>query len=340
MRKICLLLSLFLIIGLGFAQQDPQFSQFVFTKQFNNAGYTGVEGLTRATLIHRSQWLGYSGVDGGGAPTTQLLSLTYPLKVLGAPMVNSGVGIDVVNDQLGPVKNLNAKLSYSYHLRFSNGGILGLGLNGGFYSQQIDAGILRAIDDDDATVSALGDRQIVPDFGFGAWYQTKKYYAGVSINHLNGAKMEFSKDKSSASMKVQQHLYFTGGYNLQVGPIIVLTPNVIVQTDLKETNFTYGVIGSYNKYKYWGGIYLRQSIVEQAIGASGKKLNNDDVSIIFGIGLLDDNVLRVGYGIDVVTSGVQAKSNTSHEIMVSYVLPFGVDVKAPPLRTPRYRHEN
>ena len=323
-----------------FAQQDPQFSHFYFSKQYTNPGYTGVEGVTRATLIHRSQWLGYSGADGGGAPTTQLLSLTYPLKIGASPLVNSGVGLNVVYDQLGPQQNIQARLSYAYHLAFSNGGTLSLGLNAGIYSQKIDQGKLRPIDQDDAVVNNLGDNQIRPDLGIGIWYNTRKYFAGVSMSHINAPTFDFNVSNNNPESILSRHFYITGGYNLQLGPVIVLTPTAIIQTDFSETNFAYGLIGSYNNYKYWGGITLRQSITAKPVDNSTKKWDNDDITVLIGIGLLDQNKLRIGYAIDIVTSGVNAKASTSHEIMLSYVLPFGGDVKPPPLRTPRYRHEN
>lgn len=319
------------------AQQDPQFSHFYFSKQYTNPAYAGVEGLTRATLIHRSQWLGYSGADGGGAPTTQLLSLTYPLKIGGSALVNSGIGLDLVHDQLGPQQNIQVKLSYAYHIAFSNGGTLSLGLAPGIYSQKIDQGKLRPIDQDDAVVNNLGTNQVKFDLGAGVWYNTKKYFAGVSLSHVNSPTFNYG---GASDSKLSQHMYITGGYNLQLGPVIVLTPTTIIQTDFSETNFTYGVVGSYNNYKYWGGIMLRQSITAKPIDNSTKKWDNDDLTFMIGIGLLEQNKLRIGYAMDVVTSGVKAKDNTSHEIMLSYVLPFGGDVKPPPLRTPRYRHEN
>jgi type IX secretion system PorP/SprF family membrane protein len=68
---------LFVCIGLvsmtlrGSAQQDPQFSQYMFNTIYYNPAFSGVEGLTKITALHRSQWLGYTPTYGdGGAPTT------------------------------------------------------------------------------------------------------------------------------------------------------------------------------------------------------------------------------------------------------------------------------
>ncbi|HRW98365.1 MAG TPA: type IX secretion system membrane protein PorP/SprF, partial [Cyclobacteriaceae bacterium] len=70
------------------AQQDPQFTQFMFNTLYYNPGYAGVDGVTKLTAIHRSQWLGYQPSFGGGtAPTTQIVSMTTPIYKF-----NSGFG--------------------------------------------------------------------------------------------------------------------------------------------------------------------------------------------------------------------------------------------------------
>ena len=67
------------------AQQDEQWSHFSFNQQYYNPGYAGIESISRATLIHRSQWAGYQTTlaedRGGGAPSQQNLSLSQPLNL-------------------------------------------------------------------------------------------------------------------------------------------------------------------------------------------------------------------------------------------------------------------
>ena len=90
-----------------FAQQDPQFTQYMFNTLYYNPGFAGVDGVTKLTAIHRSQWTGYRPtVGGGGAPITQLVSMTAPLF-----KINSGFGAYILNDKLGPQNNLEAQAS-------------------------------------------------------------------------------------------------------------------------------------------------------------------------------------------------------------------------------------
>src|SRR5688500_9116298 len=90
-----------------YAQQDAQFSQYMYNTLFLNPAYAGIEGQTRFQLIHRSQWTAYQPSFGDGtAPITQVLSATTPIL-----RAKSGVGFHVVNDRLGPLTNLEAQVS-------------------------------------------------------------------------------------------------------------------------------------------------------------------------------------------------------------------------------------
>ena len=71
-RTFYTLLLLFLGVC-AFAQQDALFTQYMFNNLYMTPAFAGVDGVTRFTAIHRSQWLGYQSSFGdGGAPTTQL----------------------------------------------------------------------------------------------------------------------------------------------------------------------------------------------------------------------------------------------------------------------------
>ena len=85
----------FMLPTLGLlAQQDPQFTQYMFNTLYYNPGYAGVDVVTKLTAILRSQWTGYTPTSGGGgAPTTQLISMSTPLF-----KINSGFGAYISYD--------------------------------------------------------------------------------------------------------------------------------------------------------------------------------------------------------------------------------------------------
>ena len=126
------------------AQQDPQFTQYMFNTLYITPAYAGVDGVTQITAIHRSQWLGYqSSFNDGGAPTTQMISFTSPIYKL-----KSGFGLYALNDKLGPQTNQEAQAMYAYHLALKQAK-LSIGIKVGFFAQSIDYDLYRPIHEDD-----------------------------------------------------------------------------------------------------------------------------------------------------------------------------------------------
>ena len=345
----------------GFAQQDAQFSHYMFTQLYYNPAYTGLEDHARVDLLHRSQWLGYeTSFDGaGGAPTTQLLSFNHPLTIGSfADDINSGVGMNITHDQLGPRRDIKANVSLAYHFPLSGlgrsfaGSKISLGISGGFYSQSIDGSILRSIEDNDPTIDQIGpgvQNQMKPDFAAGLTYKSQKgNWLGVSFNHLNSSEFDFGGESSFINSKLVNHMYIHGQYHIPLNSTIELRPSGIVQTDFKETTFNIGALVNYNpaaKNDYWGGLTFRQSLATSNAqdGTTSNSWALDDISIIVGMGLLKDktglyNTLRLSYAFDLVVSGKEAKQPTSHEIMLSYLFGSGTPKARPVKYSPRYYH--
>jgi type IX secretion system PorP/SprF family membrane protein len=298
------------------AQQDPQFTQYMFNHLYVTPAYAGVEGVTQLTAIHRSQWAGYqSSFNDGGAPTTQMVSFTAPIYKL-----RSGFGATVVNDKLGPQNNLEAHAIYAYHLGLKDAK-LSFGIKVGVYSQAIDFEKYRAIHMDDPLLELNKGKesQLRPDVGFGLFYRAEKYYLGAGINHLTRAEFDFNVN--SARNALENHLNFVGGYYYEVNFDLTLNPTILVKTDFKEYSFDLGLIATL-KDKMWAGLSFRQS---------------EAANVLLGYSFLKDKALRLGYAIDVVVKDQEAKENFSHEVLLSYQLPVYATGKKV-VRTPRYRH--
>lgn len=297
-------------------QQDPQFTQYMFNTLYYNPAYAGVDGVTKLTALHRSQWLGYQpSFGGGGAPTTQIISINAPIFKL-----NSGFGAYVVNDKLGPQNNLEAQASYAYHLGIKDGK-LSVGVRLGMYSQTLNYDMYRFIDPNDPLLAGKEGKvsQIRPDLGAGIFYRKEKYYGGIGFAHLIKSEFDFGVTQRNA---LQNHVYLTGGYFYEVNFDLKFQFVTLVKTDLTKTTFDIGGL-AYLKDTMWGGISFRQS--EAAI-------------IMLGYSLLKDKSLKLGYGLDYVIKDQKAKQPTSHEFMLSYELPVNPGSGKKVVRTPRYRH--
>lgn len=297
------------------AQQDPQFTQYMFNNLFITPAYAGVDGVTQITAIHRSQWLGYQSSFGdGGAPTTQLVSFTAPIYKL-----KSGFGAYVTNDQLGPQNNMEAQAMYAYHLGIKESK-LSFGIKVGMFSQSINGKHYRYIQEGDDLIVTGKESQVRPDLGIGVMYRSEKYYAGFGINHL--LKSQFDFGINQARNALENHMNFTAGYYYEVNFDLKLNPTILVKTDFKEYSFDLGVIATL-KDKMWAGISFRQS---------------EAANVLLGYSFLKDKSLRFGYAIDVIVKDQEAKENFSHELMLSYQLPVTAKTGKKVVRTPRYRH--
>jgi len=287
----------------------------MFNNLYFNPGFSGVEGITKLTVVHRSQWLGYGPTVGEGvAPTTQLFTFTAPIFKL-----NSGFGAYVVNDRLGPQNNLEAQASYAYHLGIKESK-LSLGVRVGVYSQTLNFGLYKPTDQNDPLLRSSGkESQIRPDLSVGAFFRKEKFYAGASFNHLIQSEFDFGVGQRGALVN---HMYITGGYFYQVSFDLRFQFSTIVKTDFANTSFDLSSLAFF-KDTMWGGLSFRQS--EAAI-------------LLLGYSFLKDKSLKFGYALDYIISNQQAKQATSHEFMLSYELPVNAGSGKKVVRTPRYRH--
>jgi type IX secretion system PorP/SprF family membrane protein len=298
------------------AQQDPQFTQYMFNNLYLTPAYAGVDGVTQLTAFHRSQWLGYESSFGdGGAPTTQMINFTTPIFKL-----HSGFGAYITRDQLGPQNNSEIQAMYAYHLGIKDNK-LSFGIKVGAYSQSINYDLYRPIQNGDPLLKNDGKvSQVRPDLGVGAFYRAEKYYAGFAVNHLLKSQFDFGID--SARNALENHMNFTAGYFYEVNFDLKLSPTILVKTDFKEYSFDIGIIATL-KDKMWAGLSFRQS---------------EAANVLLGYSFLKEKSLKLGYAIDVIVKDRDAKENFSHELMLSYQLPVVIANGKKVVRTPRYRH--
>lgn len=162
----------------------------------------------------------------------------------------------------------------------------------------------------------------------------------MSFDHLGETKLSYKSDVINS--KLANHLYISGSYNFDIGPTLKVTPSAFFQSDMNQLTYLFGALGTYNE-KFWVGLNARQSFAKRDVDQGGKTLSNDDIILYVGVNLLKNkqnmNALRIGYAFDFVTNGVRAKKRTSHEIMLSYIVPTPWELPKPKIRTPRYRHE-
>lgn len=221
MKKSVFFLFLALSTGFVAAQQEQQYTQFMFNKQAFNPAYVGSHTSSELTAIYRQQWLGLDG-----APGTQVLSYNLPLA-----NQTVGLGANLVRNNIGISTSTALDLAYCYRFEVRRGH-LGIGVQASLkhFRQNWADNRLHGTQDlttDDA-IPAEPRRKMVPNFGLGLYYNEEKFYCGFSLPRLVSSSIDFAEDGSTLSREVK-HFYLMGGINIGIREAFVLKPQVLVK---------------------------------------------------------------------------------------------------------------
>ena len=169
--------------GSALAQQQPQFTHYGLNGMSLNPAYAGIKGQGEINLIGRYQYFNYGTYGGAnGSPRTGMVTVSLPVLA-----ISGGVGLSVYYDQVGQSKMTNAALSYSQHIKLGEGK-LGIGVQGTY--TYLGKGTYIAIDPDDVNVPKdASDSKF--DAGVGVWYESPKFYTGLSVNNLLRSEYTF-----------------------------------------------------------------------------------------------------------------------------------------------------
>lgn len=178
--KNSLLASLFLTLLFwngAWAQQDAQYTQYMFNTMSVNPAYAGSRGQLSVAALYRSQWVGLDG-----APETWTLNLHSPVR-------NSriGYGISVVNDKIGEgtveETYLDAMVSYTIDVSLKGKLSFGLKVGGNFLNLDFDQ-LRQRPGFEEATNTDNIENKFSPNFGLGMYYHTDRFYLGLSAPNL------------------------------------------------------------------------------------------------------------------------------------------------------------
>jgi type IX secretion system PorP/SprF family membrane protein len=275
-----------------FAQQEPQYNQYMFNRTVINPAAAGTNDAVYAAAAYRNQWIGYKDGDSiNVSPRTTGVSLDMPLYA-----IKSGVGLNFQHSALGAEKNINLKLNYAYHLAINRKHRLGFGLSFSLLSKSIDYSQLIPAEFDPMLGNAT-EKGTMTDIGLGIHYQAfNKFYLGISASNLLGSTAEIG----SPEFNLQRHFYLFSGYDIEVNKDMVITPGLLIKATSTALTADLNAILTYQEL-LWGGILVRTS------GAAGL------------MGGISYNGFRVGVSYDYTFSpGFAHGSRHSIEALVSY----------------------
>ncbi|MEC8610631.1 MAG: type IX secretion system membrane protein PorP/SprF [Bacteroidota bacterium] len=282
------------------AQQDPQFSQYMFNNLSFNPGFTGSNQAICATALHRTQWLGFED-----APVSTNLSVHSPIQLL-----QGGLGLNVLTDKIAQNEFLSLSLSYAYSLDMA-GGKLGIGLSVGVLQDGVDgSGFITA--SPDPSIPTSNEKASGLDLGFGVHYHSDKIYLGLSTKHLNQPTISTSVD----IIDIKRHYYLTAGYLQTINTKIDFKPSILVKSEGVTTTVDLTPLIEYNK-KLWGGVTYRPS--SRVVALLGMHINDD---------------LKFGISYDIPT--INVSKSGSFEFMLGYCFKIDYDKVLKGYKNPRF----
>jgi len=301
MKKIYISIILLLIAFNVKAQQDPQYTQYMYNMNVMNPAYAGSKENLSFGMLYRKQWSGFEG-----APNTGTFFAHAPVSD------NVGLGLSVISDQIGPVNETNIYADFSYTLNLAGENKLSFGLKAGATLHDIGLTNLDLIDPNDVFFSE-NINSATPNIGAGIFYHTDKYYLAASVpNLLSSIHLDANGTKLGSE---SSHYFVTGGYVFNLSENTKLKPSFLVKSSFDApTSFD---------------VNLNALLFEKLeIGASYRLEDSFSGLVNFAI----TPSLRIGYAYDNITSEIKAYAPASHEIM----LLFDINLPKRVSRSPRF----
>jgi len=274
-------------VNTSYAQQESQFTQYMYNTGTINPAYVGTRGSFEATALYRSQWVGLDG-----APRTFNLTGNSPIGE------RIGVGISFTQDNITPSEESTIAADFSYTIPMNNNNLnLSFGLKGGINLLNIDYTLIDA--DPDFAFENNIDNRLTPIIGAGIYVFNDKWYAGLSVpSILETTHYDYSTE-SNASEKA--HFYAIGGYVFNLSDSVKFKPSLLwrytanapTEIDI-SANFLF--------------------IEKFTVGAAYRV--NADISALVGFQISD--TLLVGYSYDYATTNLGSYNSGSHEIFLRF----------------------
>ncbi|WP_333693594.1 PorP/SprF family type IX secretion system membrane protein [Flavobacterium sp.] len=285
------------------AQQDPHYTQYMYNMNVINPAYAGSKENLAFGLLYRKQW-----VDIEDAPTTFTFSGHTPAGK------NVGLGLSLISDEIGPVKEQNVYGDFSYTLNLGGEHRLAFGLKAGATFHKVDFNIIRPTLPDPAD-GVFGDNisNVYFNLGTGFFYYTDKYYVALSVpNMLKAKHLDFNGREYGNEVS---HYFLTGGYVFDLNPNLKFKPFAMLKSAFNApTSLDVSTNFLFNEKFEIGATYR----LEDSFGAMVNYAISPN--------------LRIGYAYDHIVSDLNVTTPSSHEIILLFDVNFPKKVS----RSPRY----
>lgn len=296
MRKKLLGLVLIFLSSISYAQQDAQFTQYMYNTITINPAYAGSREAMSIFALHRSQWVGMDG-----APVTSTVSIHTPIK-----NSNVGIGVSILNDRIGPSEENNIAVDFSYTIPMSETYKLSFGLKASANLLDVDFTKLTTYKAGDPRFQNNIDHKFSPNIGAGIYLHSENTYFGLSIPKFLETKHFDGTANNSASdfiIRERIHYYFIAGHVFDLNDDLKFKPSVLTKM-VQGAPLQVDVSGNFLiNQKFTAGVSYRWSAAVSAM-----------------VGFKVSDSWFIGYSYDFDTTSLANYNSGSHEIFLRYEL--------------------
>jgi type IX secretion system PorP/SprF family membrane protein len=300
------------------AQQNIQFTQYIFNSLSVNPAYAGYKEEWFGQMALRKQWAGLNG-----SPQTGQISFDGIVDPVTKRM---GVGLQVTADKLGPQSATAAYANFAYRLRLNadDDARLSFGLALGVTNYTLDGTNLDPLDFGDRNLPNGQASNFIPDGRFGVYYYTPKWYIGGSVMDIlaNTSSDRVETDAgTSQNLKRKRHVYVIAGMVHNLSDDIKIRPSILLKEDFKgPTSADLSAIFILNERFWIGGSYRTGLNLWNKEFSNGIKLSNTNSFS----GLVQFHVntnFRIGYSYDYMLNRLGNAEAGTHELTVGMTFP-------------------
>ncbi|KQB43641.1 hypothetical protein B6A10_15025 [Flavobacterium sp. L1I52] len=287
MKTKILLIGLMFVTLVNYAQQDSQFTQYMYNTINVNPAYAGSRGAMSIFALHRTQWVGLDG-----APTTNTVSINTPFN-------NSrlGLGVSLVNDKIGPTHENTFSTDLSYTIPTSETMKLSFGVKASLNMFDLDPSRLNP-DQQDPKLYGYNN-EISPNIGAGIYLHSDKAYVGLSIPNFIQSNRYDDNDVKVYKEKISY--YLIAGYVMDLNYNLKFKPALLTKM-VQGAPLQVDVSGNFMFFdKLTAGIAYRWSASVSAM-----------------VGFQVSDALYIGYGYDLETTKLDNYNSGSHEVFLRY----------------------
>ena len=277
-----------------FSQQDPVYTQYMNNLLSIQPAYAGISGALNITGISRAQWVGFEG-----APNTNTLTISGPLR-----RFNVGLGLSIVNDKLGPIRQNGVYFDYAYHVKLRQDQFLSFGIKGGFNIFQANLTDLIINNPSDLVFAYDVDPKFLPNVGVGVLWHSDRFFLGLSTPKILKNKIQ-SQNTENVYREVL-HFYGMGGYVFFLTDMLKFKPTILYRWAERTPSFA----------DFSGNFLLYDRVW---LGATYRWKNSYGLIFQFNV----NNQLKFGYSYDRTTFHPTQANSGTHEFMISYDFIYG-----------------